>query len=245
MKKPLLIVAGALLALVLIAYVAVQFFLGSIVKTGVNRVGPRVTQTRVELADASISPLSGEGTLERFTVGNPQGWSSGNLLQVGRVHFSVEPGSLLDETIVIRELVVEQPEFVYETRLVSSNIGDLLKNIEASVGQRPETTEPDAKPRKFIVRHFRMADAKVAIGVGPAALPLAVPGIELNDLGVREGGLTSSQLAFAVVREILPQIIAATTDAAGKIGGTMGAAASESLKKAGENLQKFLGGEKK
>lgn len=246
MKKPLAIILVSLLVLVLIAYVAAQFSLGSIVKTGVNRVGPRVTQTKVELADASISPLSGEGTLDRFTIGNPQGWSSGSLLSVGRVQFSVEPRSLLSETIVINELVVEQPEFVYETRVVSSNIGDLLKNIEAAVGQRSDKPDdPNAKPRKFIVKHFRMDNAKVSIGVGPAALPLPVPAMELTDLGVKEGGLTSGQLAVAVFREILPQIIAATTNAAGKIGGTMGAAASESLKKAGENLQKFLGGQKK
>lgn len=246
MKKPLLIVIVSLLAIVLVVYVGLQFFLGSIVKAGVNRVGPRITQTRVELAGASLSPLSGEGTLTRFTLGNPQGWSSANLLHVGRVHFAVEPASLLKDTLVIDELSVEQPEFVYETRVVASNIGDLLKNIEASVGGgKNEPADKDAKPRKFIVKHFRMQDAKVAIGVGPAAIPLTIPPMELTDLGVKEGGLTSSQLAVAVLREVMPQIVAATTNAAAKIGGTMGAAAGESIKKAGEGLQKLLGGGKK
>lgn len=247
MKKPLLYIALSLVVLALIGYVTLQFFLGSIVKTGVNQVGPRVTQSKVELGGASLSPLSGTGTLTNLNVGNPTGWSSGNLLHVSRVQFDVEPMSVFDETLVINELVVEQPEFVYETKIVSSNLGDLLKNIEASVGQGADKTTPDpqAKPRKFIVRHFHLAGAKVAVGVGPAAVPLSLPAIELKDLGVAEGGLTSGQLAGVVLRELMPQIIAATTDAASTLGGTMGSAASESLKKAGENLKKFLGGNKK
>lgn len=245
MKKPLLIIVVALFAIVLVAYIAVQFFFGSIVKTGVNQVGPRVTQTSVTLEDASLSPLSGEGTLTGFTVGNPAGWSQANLLHVGRVQFDVEPGSVFSDTIVINSLVVEQPEFVYETRVVASNIGDLLKNIEAAVGTRPDTTEQDAKPRKFIVRHFSMQNAKVAVGVGPAAMPMVVPAVELRDLGVNEGGLTAGQLGVAVMREVLPEIVAAATNAAGNLGGALDPGTAESIKKAGEGLQKILGGGKK
>jgi len=43
----------------------------------------------------------------------------------------------------------------------------------------------------------------------------------------------------------MPQIITATTNAAGTIGGTLGSAASQAVKKAGEGLQKLLGTGKK
>lgn len=145
---------------------------------------------------------------------------------------------------MINELSVDQPEFFYETHIVSSNIGDLLKNIESAVGSKNEPTDKNGKTRKFIVKHFRLQNAKVSIGVGPAALPLPVPAVELTDLGVKEGGLTSGQLAFAVMRAVTPNIVAATTQAATKIGGTMGAAAGDAVKKAGEGLQKLLGGKK-
>ena len=245
MKKVLLIVVVVLAALVLITYVAGQFFLGSAVKTGVNNVGPRVTQTKVELNDASLSPFSGTGTLTGLTVGNPTGWSDTNALSLGRIHFDVEPTSVLSDTIVINELVIDQPELTYETKVVASNIGDLLKNIEASVGggtDKPD--DPNAKPRKFIVKHFRLADGKVTVGVGPAALPLPLPSLELNDLGVKEGGLTAGQLSFAVMRQVLANVVTATTGAALKSGGTLGAGATEQLKKTGENLKKLFGGDK-
>ncbi|HWL17042.1 MAG TPA: hypothetical protein VNR00_15645 [Opitutus sp.] len=244
MKKALLYLLFGLLALVLIAYVAGYFFLGSIVKAGVNNVGPKVTQTKVELGGATISPVTGSGTLSNLAVGNPAGWSDANAFYLGRVHVEVAPASLLSDTIVIDDLVIENPELTYETRVVASNIGDLLKNIEASVGGKDQPQDQNAKPRKFIVKHFKLADGKVTLGVGPAALPLPLPGLELNDLGVKEGGLTAGQLSVAVVRQVLTNVVAATTRAGGKIGGTMGAAAGDAAKKAGEGLKKLLGGDK-
>jgi hypothetical protein len=244
MKKLFISLAVVLLALVLVAYIGGQFFLGSLVKAGVNKVGPRVTQSKVELAGASISPFSGAGSLTGLSVGNPQGWSNANALYLGRIDFAVQPSSLFHEVIVINDLSVAEPAFVYETHIVSSNIGDLLKNIEAAVGSKAESDTKAEKPRKFIVKHLRLQNAKVSIGVGAAAIPLPMPDVELVDLGVKEGGLTSSQLSFAIMRAVMPNIISATTQAAGKIGGTMGAAAGDAVKKAGEGLQKFLGGKK-
>jgi uncharacterized protein involved in outer membrane biogenesis len=243
MKKLFISLGVVLAALVLVAYVAGQFFLGSIVKAGVNKMGPSVTQSKVVLAGASISPFSGAGTLTGLSVGNPQGWSDANALYLGRVDFAVQPSSLLKEVIVINDLSVTEPAFAYETHIVSSNIGDLLKNIEASVGAKTQPVDSKtAKPHKFIVRHLRLQNAKVSIGVGAAAIPLPMPDVELTDLGVKEGGLTSSQLSFAIMRAVMPNIITATTQAAGKIGGTMGAAAGDAVKKAGEGLQRLLGG---
>lgn len=244
MKKSLRFIILFVLLLILILYVAGQFFLGSIVKAGVNQAGPRLTQTKVELVDASLSPFTGAGTLTGLTVGNPQGWSDTRALYLGKMHFDVKPTSLLSDTIDINDLTIDQPEFAYETRLVSSNIGDLMKNIEAAMGTKAQPEDKSTKQRKFIVRHFRMQDAKLSVGVGPAAIPLTLPPLELTDLGVKEGGLTPSQLSFAIMKELMPTIISATTQASGKLGGTLGAAAGDAVKKAGESLQKFFGGKK-
>jgi hypothetical protein len=244
MKKPLQYTLLILLVLVLVVYVGAQFFLGSIIKAGVNKTGPRLTQSSVVLEGASISPLSGTGTLSGFTVGNPKGWSEAPAISLGEMHLDVEPASFFQDAIVINDLTVDQPEFLYETRLVSSNIGDLLKNIEAALGPSAAPQEPEAKPRKLIVKHFRLENAKVTLGVGATTVPLTLPNIELSDLGVKEGGLTPGQLAFAVMKAVTPQIIAAAAKGAGNLRDTLGPETSEALKKAGEGLEKILGGKK-
>ncbi len=245
MKKFLLISGAALLVLVIVAYLVATFFLGSIVKAGVNNYGPRITGTAVVLQDADISPLSGGGTLKGFSVANPEGWTQGDAFSLNEVRVKMRPSSLLGSHVIVEEVFIDQPVFRYETKLVRSNIGDLLKNIEAAVGSSDEQAQTEqGEPMKFEVKHFRLQGGKVTVGVGNNAVTLPMPPIELRDLGTKEGGITSSQLAMAIMRSITSSVITATTEAAGKIGGTMGAAAGDAAKKASEGLKKLLPGGK-
>ena len=133
MRKKLLATIGVLAAVVVVAAVALTFVLGSIVRAAVNKFGPAITKTKVELTAAELSPLTGSGTITGLFVGNPPGWRSDRAVYLGKMHLSVVPTSLLGDHIIIREIVIDQPEFVYETKVFSSNIRDLLKNIGADL----------------------------------------------------------------------------------------------------------------
>jgi hypothetical protein len=148
MKKKLLYLGGIVAALALLAYVGLSFFLGSIVKAGVNSFGPRLTGTRVVLAGAELSPLSGSGTLRGLAVGNPAGWSDGNAFYLGKIHIALKPFSIFGDHIVIDEIAIDQPEFTYETKVIASNIGDLLKNIGQITGDK--AADPRPRPKTAI-----------------------------------------------------------------------------------------------
>jgi uncharacterized protein involved in outer membrane biogenesis len=245
MKKKLLYLGVGLLVVAIAAYVVTAAFLGSIVTAGVNNFAPKLTQTKVELAGASISPLTGSGTLRGLVVGNPKGWSENNLCSLGKIHVAVAPFSLLGDHIVVNDVDIDAPEFNYETKLVASNVNDLLKNIEAAVGggkgAAPEAKTKDGKPIKFEVKHFRLRNGKVRVGTGAAGVTVPMPPIELTDLGTKEGGITPDQLAFAVMKNVTGSVISATAKAAGELGKTTGAAAAEGVKKAGEGIKKLFG----
>lgn len=244
MKKILLTLVFLSLAFVLLAYAASQFFLGPAIVAGVNRVGPRLTGTPVHLAGASLSLLTGAGELNGLAVGNPAGWSAGNALYLGRARIDLEPTSVLSDTIIIDELIIDQPEILFETRVFSSNMGDLLKNIEKSLGAgTDEPEDPDAAPLKYIVNHFSMQNGKVTVSVGSAAVPLPLPTIELRDLGAREGGLTAGELSLAAMRALLPQVIDAAANATLKARGATDSTAGETIDKIGKSLKKLLGGD--
>lgn len=247
MKKFLLF--GFLFALVVAAvlFFTMQRSLGPIVKAGVNKFGPQITQTRVELQGAQISPMSGEGTLTGLTVGNPQGWSASDAFRLGKVHLNVEPKSLMGDHIVINDLTIEQPEFLYETRLVASNIGDLLKNIEQSIGRtKDDAKTKDGKPIKLVVKKLLLKDGKVTVNVaGAASLAVPLPPINMADIGVAEGGVTPAQLAFAVMRNVTATVVGAATQAITKGGGATGNATLDAAKEIGGALKGILGGEKK
>jgi hypothetical protein len=251
--KKLLIILGSLLALVLVGAFIASFFLGSIVTEGVNRFAPGITGTKVTLASASISPLSGSGTLNGLFVGNPEGWKSDKAFSFGRVHVSVAPTSLLGDHIVVKDVHIDGPEFVYETKIISSNIKDLLKNIEKNMGgaaEKPaeQPTAKNGKPLKFEVKKFRLENAKVTLGVGPTAITLPMPPLVLTDLGTKEGGITPDQLATKVIANVLTNITKAVAESAMNIGSAAGAAttdaASGALKKAGNGLKGLFSGDK-
>lgn len=249
MSKKLTILGGGFLLLGLMAYIGVAYFLGSIVKAGVNNFGPKLTQTKVELASANLSPFNGSGTLDGLSVGNPTGWSEGRAFYLGKVHVDVEPFSIFGDHVVINEITIDQPEFLYETKFVSSNIKDLLKNIEAYTGSggKPAATK-EGKPIKFIVKKFRLTNGKATLGIGTTALPVPLPPISLDNLGVAEGGITGDQLAGVLMKQVLSGIVEGTANAFSQVGSTTGAATvektKEAAKKAGESIKKFFGEKK-
>jgi hypothetical protein len=242
MKKILGYTVVLVLVLAVGAFITLQFFLGGIVKKGVNKFGPNITQTKVELQSATVSPLSGVGTLNGLSVGNPAGWSAGDVFRLAKVHVNMEPFSVMKDQIVINELTIEQPEILYETKIVASNIGDLLKNIEKAMGAPENTPKTESgKPVKLIVKKLVMKDGRVTLGAGGQAVVIPLPPIDMLDIGVKEGGVTPAQLVAAIMRHITPTIIAASLDALAKSGGTTGAAAAQGAKQVGELLKGFLG----
>ena len=91
----------AVVILLALLWVGMNFFVGSLTKTAINRYGPRMTQTKVVLGGAEVSPLSGNGTLTNLFVGNPAGWSSDKAFSFGKIHVEVVPSSIFKDHIII------------------------------------------------------------------------------------------------------------------------------------------------
>ncbi len=247
MKKLLKIVV-VLALLGVIAVVAVGFYLGPIVKKTVNTVGPKITGTRVELDDAKISPLTGSGQLAGLFVGNPEGWSSDKAFYLGTVRVSLEPKSLLGDYVMVNEVFIDGPEFVYERRLMGgSNIDALLRQIEANTGGGTKTptadpTEPAGEPMKFAIKSFVLQNATMSLMAGGQTINVPLPPLTITDLGVAEGGITADQAVIQVLRQVLAQMGAVAAGELAKIGGAALEGGSEGAKEAAKDaLDKLLG----
>src|SRR5256885_2172959 len=113
MKK---LIARIVLVLVVLLIVAVGvsiYFLGSLVKKGVETVGPEITRTEIKLDGATLSLLSGSGKLKGLFVGNPQGFKTASAIKVGSVSVGVAPGSIFSDKIRVREINVVAPEITF------------------------------------------------------------------------------------------------------------------------------------
>jgi uncharacterized protein involved in outer membrane biogenesis len=248
-KTIAMIVAGARAALIIVGLVTAHFLLGSAVTRVVNTFGPRITGAPLTLESASISPLTGRGTLHGLFVGNPSGWNSPKAFSVARIDVSLKPFSLLGDTIVINSIVIEQPEFVYETRLVASNIGDLMRAIESSTGggdAAPADSEDSGSSKRVEIGHFSVEGGSVTLGVGAAALTVPMPPVELNNIGGNDGA-SPAEATAAMMRSMSTSVITVVTQrtmpAMGEAADGAAKAGAEAARKAGNAIRGLFGGD--
>src|SRR5437899_11462996 len=112
--KTLLKIVAILIILLILVLAGSLYFLGGLVKTGVEKAGPRVTKTDVKLSSAKLSLFSGSGELKNFEVGNPEGYKAPFAVKVGTVAVSVQPGSVMSDKVVVHSVKVLSPEISFE-----------------------------------------------------------------------------------------------------------------------------------
>src|SRR5256885_733947 len=146
MKKLILRILIVLVALLVVLLVASIFFLGSIVKKGVETVGPEITKTELKLDSATLSLLTSSARLKGLFVGNPQGFKTESAIKVGSISVGVVPGSLLSDKIHVKSVNVHAPEITFEGNLKGNNLSRLLENVQAATGGSDKTAAKPATP---------------------------------------------------------------------------------------------------
>lgn len=242
MKKLWVKIFLGLVLLVVLVGVLAFVFLGTIVKTGVEKVGPMVTKVPVKLESANISVFGGSGSLKGFVVGNPEGFKTPQAIKVGQVSLAIAPGSLLSEKKHVRSIIVESPEITYETDLKGSNIGKILDNVSgaASQDEKAPSKEQQTTKTKLQVDEVVITGAKVSVAasmLGSATLPL--PEIRLKDLGTGPEGITPAELSKKILSAVLNETTKAVAANAGKLGEGMkalGTSGADQLKKGASGI---------
>lgn len=206
------------LTLFLVGAVIFYFFGSSIlsksVKTIVETVGPKVTQTPVRLDTVKLSVLSGDGQLSGLYIGNPEGFSNENIFALGQIEVDLETGSLRSDELVINKIYIKEPLISYEKKLRTSNLKELLKNIEESTGgssdtkdteeSKPEesTGEESSEPSKnVLIKEFILEQPKVFLGAMGVEATVILPSIELNNISSSE-----EEIAATILQQVIAQI---------------------------------------
>ncbi|HTX23002.1 MAG TPA: AsmA family protein [Candidatus Aquilonibacter sp.] len=225
MKKILWGGIVGLVVLIVIAVVVVALFLDSIVKTGVEAVGPKITGVSVKLDAVHISLLTGSASVKDLVIGNPEGYKTPNAISVGTANIGVDPLSIFSDKIVLPSVKVVAPEITFEGGLGGNNLGKILDNVETvSQNGGPTTTNTAAntKPaKKYEVDDLLITGAKVHIsltGLGGKEMTLPLPDIELKNLGKGSDGLTATDLTRAVLSAITSATVKVVAGTATNVG---------------------------
>jgi uncharacterized protein involved in outer membrane biogenesis len=243
MKKvvALFVVLGLL---VLLAGGAALFYLGPIVKAGVERVGPRIAKVPVKLDGANISVFSGNGQLKGFFLGNPEGFKTPEAVKVGVVAISLAPKSVLDKKVVVRSIRIEAPEITYEAGLGGSNIGKILENLQ-SVASQEKTGATNTSSKALQVDEFVITGGKINVSatmLGGRSATLPLPEIRLAGLGQGPEGITPAELFSKAFGEVVQAAAKAVTASAANLGKSAVEAAEGLTSGAADRVKKLGSG---
>jgi len=203
-----------LLGLVLLAVLAVAaiYFVGSSalnkgIKSGVETYGPKVTQTDVTLADVNLSILSGSGTLKGLNVGNPEGYKSENIFALGQIDLKVDTSTVFSDKIIIDHIIIKKPEISYEKTFTSSNVKELMENIEAFTGPA-STDEPETggAKKQVVIKKLIIEDGTIYVGALGVGQTVALPRIEMDNLGEGDDSMTMAEVMDLVLGKVLQSI---------------------------------------
>lgn len=224
MKKVLIVLV--ILAVAVVAGVALLLGnLGSLIKDATEKFGSDATQSKVTLSSADVSLSSGEGSLKKLVVGNPEGFSTPSAFELGEISVKLDTSTITSSTVVIKEVVIQGPKVTYElSSSFASNLAKIQSNVDGYTrrvrggggGKGAATPADEGGGRKFVIETLRIQGGRVELSASlaqGAAVGANIPGVELHDIGKSEGGATPQQIAAKVLEVITTSAIDAVAKA--------------------------------
>jgi hypothetical protein len=227
MKKLIVRLAIVAVLLLIIAVILGVVFLDSIVKKGVETVGPQITKTELKLDGVSLSLFSGSGSIKGFFLGNPEGFKAESAIKANKVEVGVKPSSVMADKVHVTHVRMLEPQITLEVNglnVRANNLSKILENVEGVAGPAETTAKTQPKPsgpaRKLQVDDFLLSSAKVTVtssSLGGRTANVTIPDIHLTNLGTGPDGITAAELTKRVLNEVVPAVITAAQSALGDL----------------------------
>jgi len=190
--KILRIVLLAVLVLVVCVVVLISVFGNSALKTGIETAASKTLKVGVSIDDLDFSILGGKVGFENLVIDNPPGYQHDKLLEVGKARIAVSIGSLLKDTVNIKEIMFDGVNVVIEQKGLSNNLQDIIKALPKGESAEPEEAEEPEKPaKKLHIDNLEISNVTVKAKLLPVpgkadTVTLKLNPIKMTDLGSDE-----------------------------------------------------------
>jgi len=186
LRKILRIVLLVIVVLIVCIVVLIHFFGNSLLKTGIETAASKTLNVGVKIDDMDFSILRGKVSFHNLVIDNPPGYKHDRLLEVGDAHVAVSTGSLLKDTVNIKEIILDNVNVVLEQRGISSNnLQDIINAIP-----KPEELEDETKKgvKKLHIDKLELTNITVMAKLLPIpgkadTVTLKLDPIRMTDLG--------------------------------------------------------------
>ena len=237
-------------AVVVVAVAALLFVsLGSmdkLIQAGIEKYGPEMTKADITLDKLSIDLTNGQASLLGLSVGNPEGFNTEYLTHLDEVKVSLDLDSITSDPVVVKEILIQSPVFIYELAPGGTNLDAILRNVRDYVNEGAgEKGQNKTAGPKMIINDVYIRDGTVSVSLkamnGKKMLTSPLPEIHLQDIGKKEGGATPGEVAEKIIAGVRSSAVSAVAklnlDAVADKTKQAGTAIKEGLGEAGEKLK--------
>ena len=247
--KITLIVSALAIVTAAVLYLTMSGSMDRLIRAGIEKYGSDMTRASVTLDRVSVDLADGGVSLQGLSIGNPGGFATEYLTHLDKVSVSLDLNSITSDPVVVKQILVQSPVFIYELAPGGTNLDAVLKNVRDYMdgGTGAQGRETNAGP-KLIIDDVYIRDGSVSVSYkalkGKKVLTTPLPEIHLRDIGRKEGGATPAEVG----EKIIASIRTSTVSAVGKMNldGVVdktkkaGAALKEGLGEAGEKLKSLF-----
>lgn len=209
------------LALVAMLVIGVAWWLhrglDSIVQRAIGHYGSQMTGSRVAVDAVELRAVDGRGVIRGLVVGNPAGFRAPHAIKVGVIDVSLDARTIADPVVVIRRIVIESPDVIYEKGESQTNFEAIQQHIAQALGTSANRSDSgtgtgsSSKSRRLIVQELVIRNARAqatAAGLAGQSISTTLPDITLRDIGREQGGVTPAQLGQIVTKALTQRLVA-------------------------------------
>ncbi len=253
-KKVLITVLVVILVLFGVLITAGLLMIDPVAKTAINTVAPLITGVETSVEDIHIALFKGRVEVRNFVMGNPEGFSSPNAIQMGEVVVALNLKDTGAEKIIIDEISLKDVNVNFETNILNSNLQTILSGMEKKEKEEKEvekSTAPEAKEKsaaKLQINEIELDDVGFSIYAKGAktGVPIHVSMKPIGPLGEGPDGITpvsaSVKVLTAIVTTAVEKAGGSVTEAGKQIGNAAKDAAAGLGATAAEGLKNLFGG---
>ena len=201
---------AALSIVVLVIIISILFHLvgENLIKTGIETAGTKALNVGVKIEDLNLSILKGTVSIKGLQVRNPEGYNHQNMLVLTRGRVRTKLGSLLSDTVHIREVRLEDVNVVLEQKGLTNNIQQILKNMPSK-----EQKQPSSSAKKLQIDMLELTNIKVQAKLLPLPGKKDTVNLNLGDIKMTNLGGDNKLTAVMLTKQIILKITQAITKA--------------------------------
>jgi hypothetical protein len=205
-----------LLVFLLLSFGLSWFFMPEMIRAGLIESYYQLFAVSADSGQVEMDLLAGEIAVNKFSLGNPVGFTTPNFFTLNKGSVKLENSSLLEDVVRIKSISITGTELTFEEHSGKVNLLEIQKRIKQVKQQIDDqlaglmsTKEVEVKAgTRVIIEHLQFSEGKIRI-FSPI-LPggektVRLPAFDLRDIGKKENG----RLVVDVINQLVDHLLEA------------------------------------